>query len=367
MKYKILWNDDRYEKYESSSELQEYPEFEFDFVKYQDTCLEILKGSPDQYDAVILDANGTSSEHPEREPNKGEYFHTLVDKACENKKLLTFIFSGELHPDSSDPNESGINKYLAEKGFMKGKNLFSKTLLLEMLEQLKNDLNNYNSWRKYYNGYEYLLDFVEKEWLSPTQRVQNLDPIMRALHERDKTSNVGNNMRHILRALLKVCNDKYGIIPDPEDEIGVLHSLTRNYVADPLVSPFIGPMWNIHYATNAKSHVTFDPKLLDLFFYTTFDSFLLTTHFFHKVLNGSVVLNNNQPRSITPIILKINDKDNLNVYSGDYQIRINNEWRDRLGKNSVIKVLKSVHNTVQGSPYKYYVGPHDYEIIDDET
>lgn len=382
MKYKVLWNDDECDKFASRPELQEYPELVIEFEKYQDICLEKLKDNANQFDAVILDANGISSKHPERMPNKGEFFHTLVDKACENKRLRTFVFSGQLHFDSSDPNESGINNYLQEKGFVKGKNLFTKTMFEEMLEQLRDDLNDYNAWRKYYDGNEFLLELIQGGLIHKSDREEFLDPIMKVYSVRDVVTGVGNNMRHILQGLLDELNKKFNLCDRTEFEDGnfgsIIHVLSKRKDLNP--SLIIGPMWAIHNISNARSHVSLDSQEREMYFDASFSSFLLVTKWFNKVLSNDfrsdyqvndtsdiqpVAASENSTKKIE-LIATIEESDEKRfIYAGDFQLEIRNDCFHKLNRGVRIKVSRYVKNTgPRSEKYHFFVRHNDYEIID---
>ena len=372
MKYRILLNDDdeRIEKdflnaCERESELKNC--LIIDYVQWTDKCKERIENEKNEfpdYDAVIFDANGKHSKRPEAEPDKHD-FEKLIYVA-RDKKIMTFIYSGTINTGigESNPREEDIKDDLTKMGFIDGKNKFTKgTDPTTLLWIIKDELDDFNAWRKYYVENEYLLDFIENRWLSREQRSQNLDPIMKALQERNLPVNVGNPMRHILRALLSAFNERFNMVPIFNNEIEVIKAIWREYGDNPLVSPFIGPLWNIHYLSNAKSHVTTDPKLLELFFETTFGAFRLMTHFFHMVMTGSIDLKKDKTQSI---ILKIEERDDSFLYSGDFQIVIRKEWEDRLNIDTVIKVKKYVDNINTHNSYKYFVNPRDYVIIDDK-
>ena len=64
-KYNILWLDD--EPIKALEQIREAnPFIYFDKVDYVDICEMILDSQPEKYHAVILDANGISSDSPEK-------------------------------------------------------------------------------------------------------------------------------------------------------------------------------------------------------------------------------------------------------------------------------------------------------------
>ena len=92
-KYNILWLDD--EPIKALEQIREvYPSIYFDKVDYVDICEMILDQQPEKYHAVILDANGVSSDSPEKDANKSGFLR-LVHSVIDNH-LPLYIYSGQL-------------------------------------------------------------------------------------------------------------------------------------------------------------------------------------------------------------------------------------------------------------------------------
>ena len=372
MKYRILLNDDKESVFEEllKAALEDYPELVLEFERFQDRCKELIQKNAGRYDAVILDANGISSNNPSKEPNK-EDFLDLVEIA-QQKGLLTYIYSGTLNIGSSDPLDKATETVLKTKGFCRGKNLFSKTTGTDILDRIRDDLDDYNDYAKYYKGQEHLLELVYAGYIQKNEREEFLDPIMKVYSERDVVTGVGNNMRHILQSLLDVLNKKYSLFDRSESEDGnygsIISMLGKQKVLgkqkDTDSSLIIGPMWAIHNISNARSHVSLDTQERELFFDASFSSFFLVTRWFNRILR--LEINPDTFKKIIEHVVTIEDSDdNRFIYAGDFQLEIRNDWYDKLKEGVRIKISNYVKNTGPLSgKYHFFVRHNDYEIVD---
>lgn len=291
MKYRILLNDDKRSVFEEveSMALSDYPQFTIEYEQFQDRCLTMIREDADKYDAIILDANGIPSVNPAQNPNK-EMFLELVEVAQRNG-IRTYIYSGTLNIGSKDSLDIATERLLISKGFRRGKDWFSKSAPLDsMLDRISDDLDEFNSYAKYYKGYEYLLDLVFHGWLKKKDREEFLDPIMKVFSEKDMVSAHGNQMRNILHKLLHEMNLRYGICEEKNlADVGYYGSIISKLEKQRTLpaSLIIGPLWCIHKNTNARSHDSIDERDRKLFFDADFSSFFLVTRWFAKIMEQS--------------------------------------------------------------------------------
>ena len=147
-KFRILWLDDEFEKEQSLNIplpmiRMRYPELDIEPVAYVDKCGEIIKNRSNDFQAIILDANGKNSKTPNQEPNKIG-FEDLIDQIrALNANIPIYIFSGELSPKEPG-DQADITKHnLERKGFTRGINLFHKDDRYKvLLDRVKNDLES---------------------------------------------------------------------------------------------------------------------------------------------------------------------------------------------------------------------------------
>ena len=155
--FNLLWLDD--EEISSLPILEaQFPDLQITKVGYIDECSQILLDRPDDFHAVILDANGIYSTNPDDEPSK-RGLQRLILLAKEEDHLPVYIFSGRIQRG----NDSGVEtdliwEFFENNGFEKDVNIFEKSdgpgkLLDRVSEDLKEGF-------KIFDGYPELKELV---------------------------------------------------------------------------------------------------------------------------------------------------------------------------------------------------------------
>ena len=123
-KYNILWLDDQPIK--ALDEIREAnPDIYFDKVDYMDLCKKRLESNPEKYHAVVLDANGISSDAPEKDPSKSGFL-TLVH-AVIDIHIPLYIYSGQLVRATDGDTADMVLEALHELGLRENENIFFKS------------------------------------------------------------------------------------------------------------------------------------------------------------------------------------------------------------------------------------------------
>lgn len=148
-KFRILWLDDEFEN-EQSPNIPlplirvRYPELDIEPVAYVDKCEEIIKNRINDFQAVILDANGKNSKTPNQEANKIGFEDLIEQIKALNTNIPIYVFSGELSPKEVG-DQADITKHRLEHthGFVRGVNLFLKEdTYPKLLDKIKIDLES---------------------------------------------------------------------------------------------------------------------------------------------------------------------------------------------------------------------------------
>lgn len=151
-KFRILWLDDEFEK-EQSPNLplpvirMRYPDFDIETVAYVNKCEEIIKKRINDFQAVILDANGKYSQTPNQEPNKigfEDLIALIKGKTKElNINIPIYVFSGELSPKEVGDQADITKRNLERNGIVQGVNLFFKSdTYKKLLDRVTDDLKS---------------------------------------------------------------------------------------------------------------------------------------------------------------------------------------------------------------------------------
>lgn len=147
-KYRILWLDDFFENEENPSLplpliRKRFPDLDIEPVVYVDKCEEIIKNRINDFQAVILDANGKKSKTPNQEANKIG-FEDLIDQIkALNTNIPIYVFSGELSPKEAGDQADITIHNLMRKGFVRWVNLFFRDDTYPvLLDKIKKDLES---------------------------------------------------------------------------------------------------------------------------------------------------------------------------------------------------------------------------------
>ena len=258
-----------------------YPDLCIQKVDYMDQCSAIIDEKADKLQAVILDANGKSLEHPEL-PAAIRGFMTLVHKVIE-KKIPLYIFSGQFDRDKNYVTLEALEGL----GLKENEQIFYKSdSAIPLIEKVKADIDNLY---KYYIGHEYLLDFFTKGWLSTNLKEEYLDPIMKSYKENDLDSAHGNHMRNIVEQILLKVNETYGVCPkmnpgDPGWAKMIANAIKESYID--YTKLIAGPLFYMIEIMNGRSHVALDQEERQLYFQSDFSAFFVVTHWFYKVMTS---------------------------------------------------------------------------------
>lgn len=165
-KYRILWLDDEFENEQSLNIplpmiRMRYPELDIEPVAYVDKCEEIIKNRINDFQAVILDANGKNSKTPNQEPNKIG-FEDLIDQIkALNTNIPVYVFSAELSPKEPGDQADITKRNLKRRGFIEEVNIFFKQGRYKpLLDRIKNDLESgFTIFYKYPEVFENVLKY----------------------------------------------------------------------------------------------------------------------------------------------------------------------------------------------------------------
>lgn len=276
--YNILWLDD--EPIKALEIIREmHPEMNFEKIGYVDECKDRITNKREKYHAVILDANGVSSDSPEKDANKSGFL-PLVRHVI-NCKIPLYIYSGQLLRKSEGDTADVVLEALHNWGLRDGENIFQKSSgPYEMIEKIKSDLDNKYY---YYQGYEYILDFFSRGWIEMKFKSSQFDPIMEYYKKRDIDSAHGNQMRQSVEQMLECINSIMKITDDKEDRASkIIGGLSHSYKRYSEV--MIGALKHMDEMPNEESHNALDEEMRELFFLSDFSTFFLVTKWFHNLM-----------------------------------------------------------------------------------
>ena len=204
-KYNILWLDDQPIKaLETIKEAN--PGICFDKVDYVDVCEMKLETQPQKYHAVILDANGISSDTPEKDASKSGFLK-LVHKVIDIIPL--YIYSGQLLRATDGDSADIVLEELHRLGMKEKENIFFKSGgPYVLIEKIIADLE---SKYQFYVGHEHFLSFFSKGWIKQEYKTEFLDPIMEIYYRKDYNSTHGNQMRNLTEQMLVRVNEEFGL------------------------------------------------------------------------------------------------------------------------------------------------------------
>lgn len=272
--YNILWLDD--EPIKALEIIREkHPEMNFEKIDYVDECENRLFCQSEKYHAVILDANGVSSDTPEKGANKSDFL-SLVRHVI-SCKIPLYIYSGQLLRASDGDIADVVLKELHNWGLRDGENIFQKSSgPYEMIRKIESDLkNNYY----YYQGHEYILDFFSKGWIGRKYKPQ-FDDILEYYKEHKTDKPHGNQMRQSVVKMLECIKLALGFDDEkPSDIINTLSNDYREYA-----NMVIGALKHMIALSNAQSHDAIDEENRELFFISDFSTFFLITKWFYNLM-----------------------------------------------------------------------------------
>lgn len=279
-KYNILWLDD--EPIKALEQIREAnPFIYFDKVDYVDICEMILDSQPEKYHAVILDANGISSDSPEKDANKSGFLR-LVHSVMDNHIPL-YIYSGQLLRASDGDSADIVLEELHRLGLKK--QIFYKSGgPYELIDKIVKDLDNKYL---YYDGYKHFLTFFTNGWIPIEYKQEFLDPIMEYYYRKDYNSAHGNQMRNITEQILDRINKEFQLdTTTKEGDKNRYANIAKAIKAKKLdfSSSISGPLLHMIDVTNARSHNAMSEDERKLYFESDFSTFFIVANWFYKIM-----------------------------------------------------------------------------------
>lgn len=280
-KYNILWLDD--EPIKALEQIREVnPSIYFDKVNYVDVCEMILESQPEKYHAVILDANGVSSDSPEKDANKSGFLR-LVNRVIE-KQIPLYIYSGQLLRASDGDSADIVLEELYRLGLKE--NIFYKSGgPYDLIDKIVKDLDNKYL---YYEGHKHFLAFFTNGWIPNEYKSEFFDPIMEYYYRKDYNSAHGNHMRNITEQMLDRINKEFKLETNlKENDSGRFAIIAKAIKIKKLdySQSISGPLLHMIDVTNAKSHNAMPEDERKLYFDSDFSTFFIVANWFYKIMD----------------------------------------------------------------------------------
>ena len=287
-KYNVLWLDD--EPIKALEQIREAnPFIYFDKVDYVDICEMILDSQPEKYHAVILDANGISSDSPQKDANKSGFLR-LVHSVMDNHIPL-YIYSGQLLRASDGDSADIVLEELHRLG-LKEHIFYKSGGPYELIDKIIKDLDNKYL---YYDGYKHFLTFFTNGWIPKEYKQEFLDPIMEYYYRKDYNSAHGNQMRNITEKILDRINKEFQLDTiTKEGDKNRYANIAKAIKAKKLDFSFSisGPLLHMIDVANARSHNAMSEDERKLYFESDFSTFFIVANWFYKIMTK---LENAQP------------------------------------------------------------------------
>ncbi len=281
-KYNILWLDDQPIK--ALDEIREAnPDIYFDKVDYMDLCKKRLESNPEKYHAVVLDANGISSDAPEKDPSKSGFL-TLVH-AVIDIHIPLYIYSGQLVRATDGDTADMVLEALHELGLRENENIFFKSGgPYDLIDKIIKDFDNKY---QFYVGHEHFLSFFSKGWIEQKYKTEFLDPIMEYYYLRDYDSAHGNQMRNLTEQMLDRVNKEFSLDSiSKENDKNRYRNIIKAIKNKSLEfsQSIIGPLYHMIDISNARSHNAMAEEERELYFESDFSTFFIVANWFYKIM-----------------------------------------------------------------------------------
>lgn len=321
----------------------------------------ILESQPEKYHAVILDANGVSSDSPEKDANKSGFLR-LVNCVI-NNHLPLYIYSGQLLRASDGDSADIVLEELHRLGLKD--NIFYKSGgPYDLIDKVVKDLDNKY---QYYEGYKHFLSFFSNGWIPIECKTQFLDPIMEYYYHKDYESAHGNQMRNLTERILDRINTEFQLDTiSKEYDKNRFANIAKAIKAKKLdfSDAVSGPLLHMIDVTNAQSHNAMPEDERKLYFESDFSTFFIVANWFYKIMtlhNAQPNPNNtDKPESSKSAKPKTHEnsrsgvvvstyKENGRTYC-DLKVEIPRQWKDY----SQLLITTIIPNTKQpGEWYPY--------------
>lgn len=280
-KYNVLWLDD--EPIKALEQICEVnPSIHFDKVDYVDICEIILDSQPKKYHAVILDANGVSSDTPNKDANKNGFLR-LVHIVKDNHIPL-YIYSGQLLRASDGDSADIVLEELHRLGLKD--NIFYKSGgPYDLIDKIAKDLDNKYL---YYDRYKHFLSFFTNGWIPNEYKSNFLDPIMEYYYHKDYNSAHGNHMRNLIEQMLDRINEVFQLDTNSKkNDPNRFASIAKAIKIKKLdySQSISGPLHHMIDVTNAESHNAMSEEERKLYFESDFSTFFIVANWFYKIMD----------------------------------------------------------------------------------
>lgn len=280
--YNVLWLDD--EPIKALEQIREENQsINFDKERFVDECQRKLETHPEKYHAVILDANGISSDNPDKDANKSGFLR-LVNIVMDNHIPL-YIYSGQLLRASDGDSADIVLEELYRLG-LKDHIFYKSGGPYDLIDKIIKDLDsNYH----FYGEYKHFLSFFTNGWIPKEYKEQFFDPLMKYHYNKNCKDAHGNHMRNIIEKILVKVNEEFQLdTTTKENDKNRYANIAKAIKAKKLdySSAISGPLFHMIDITNAESHNAMSEDERKLYFESDFSTFFIVANWFYKIMTN---------------------------------------------------------------------------------
>lgn len=280
--YNVLWLDD--EPIKALEQIREENQsINFDKERFVDECQRKLETHPEKYHAVILDANGISSDNPDKDANKSGFLR-LVNIVMDNHIPL-YIYSGQLLRASDGDSADIVLEELYRLG-LKDHIFYKSGGPYDLIDKIIKDLDsNYH----FYGEYKHFLSFFTNGWIPKEYKEQFFDPLMKYHYSKNCKDAHGNHMRNIIEKILVKVNEEFQLDTiTKENDKNRYANIAKAIKAKKLdySSAISGPLFHMIDITNAESHNAMSEDERKLYFESDFSTFFIVANWFYKIMTN---------------------------------------------------------------------------------
>lgn len=280
--YNVLWLDD--EPIKALEQIREENQsINFDKERFVDECQRKLEAHPEKYHAVILDANGISSDNPDKDANKSGFLR-LVNIVMDNHIPL-YIYSGQLLRASDGDSADIVLEELYRLG-LKDHIFYKSGGPYDLIDKIIKDLDsNYH----FYGEYKHFLSFFTNGWIPKECKEQFFDPLMKYHYSKNCKDAHGNHMRNIIEKILVKVNEEFQLDTiTKENDKNRYANIAKAIKAKKLdySSAISGPLFHMIDITNAESHNAMSEDERKLYFESDFSTFFIVANWFYKIMTN---------------------------------------------------------------------------------
>lgn len=280
--YNVLWLDD--EPIKALEQIREENQsINFDKERFVDECQRKLETHPEKYHAVILDANGISSDNPDKDANKSGFLR-LVNIVMDNHIPL-YIYSGQLLRASDGDSADIVLEELYRLG-LKDHIFYKSGGPYDLIDKIIKDLDsNYH----FYGEYKHFLSFFTNGWIPKEYKEQFFDPLMKYHYSKNCKDAHGNHMRNIIEKILVKVNEEFQLDTiTKENDKNRYANIAKAIKAKKLdySSAISGLLFHMIDITNAESHNAMSEDERKLYFESDFSTFFIVANWFYKIMTN---------------------------------------------------------------------------------